>query len=102
MPRIVLDTTIIVPAVLGYGRKRQLLIALTYNRRRSFAETGHVEAEEQRRLSAEHGGEVGGRTYDAAIRQAQERASSLGELLPVGIPDDLIMVCSNLLFAEYS
>jgi predicted nucleic acid-binding protein len=99
---VVLDTSVVLPAVLsprGYRRRLWVLLALgALAARRDLA---RLEADALRAEAAAGGDQVGGLALEALVEQAEAGYARLSEALPHGCPDDLRMVASRPLLAEY-
>lgn len=103
MPRIVLDTSISLPATLSpRGLTRKLLVLLAYGalnhraeQRRSDLAALHHEAEESGAALA------GIDRSDAAADALGRQMAALGDLLPVDASSDWLAVGSAPIFDEY-
>lgn len=102
MQSVVLDTSVVLPAVLsprGYRRRFWVVLALG-----ALAARRDLLREEANALSsgpASAGGQVGGARLEVLAEQAEARYARLREALPEGCPDDWQLVASRPLLAEY-
>lgn len=102
MRPIVLDTSVVLPAVLsprGYRRRFWVVLALG-----ALAARRDLLREEANALSSgpgSAGGQVGGARLEVFAEQAEARYARLREALPEGCPDDWQLVASRPLLAEY-
>ncbi|MGD1059090.1 MAG: PIN domain-containing protein [Solirubrobacteraceae bacterium] len=102
MRPVVLDTSVVLPAVLsprGYRRRFWVLLALgALAARRDLA---RLEADALRVQAVAEGGRLGGLALEKLVDQAEAGYARLSEALPAGRPDDWRMVASRPLLAEY-
>lgn len=102
MRPVVLDTSVVLPAVLsprGYRRRFWVLLALgALAARRDLA---RLEADALHAQAVAEGGRLGGLALEKLVERAEAGYSRLSEPLPHGCPDDWRMVASRPLLAEY-
>lgn len=103
MPRIVLDTSISLPATLSpRGLTRKLLVLLAYGALNHRAEQRRSDL-----AALHHEAEASGATVagvdrsDAAADALRRQMAALGDLLPVDAPSDWLAVGSAPIFDEY-
>jgi predicted nucleic acid-binding protein len=102
MRPVVLDTSVVLPAVLsprGYRRRFLVVLALGALVARKDLLRQEVHALGAQLASA--GGQIGGAALEALAEQAEARCAQLREALPAGCPDDWRLVASRPLLAEY-
>ncbi len=102
MRPVVLDTSVVLPAVLSpRGYRRRFWVVLTLGALAARRDVLHQEADALRAGSASTGGQVGGASLEMLAEQAEARYERLREGLPEGCPDDWQLVASRPLLAEY-
>ncbi|HEX3518122.1 MAG TPA: PIN domain-containing protein [Solirubrobacteraceae bacterium] len=102
MRPVVLDTSVVLPAVLSpRGYRRRFLVVLAFGALAARRELLHQEADALHAKSASTSGQLGGGAFDALAEQAHARYARLREALPTGCPDDWRLVASPPLLAEY-
>jgi predicted nucleic acid-binding protein len=104
MPAIVLDTSVVLPGALSpTGLRRKLLTVLAYGRLTAFAQSALDDEEAARREIGDlPGARIGGRSAEEAVASSRRRLARLAAQLPVGTPDDLVMLASAPLLHEYA
>lgn len=102
MRPVVLDTSVVLPAVLspkGYRRRFFVLLALgALAARRDLARS---EADALRLVAGLPGSEGGGREIDSLIRDADARYRQLSNLMPPNCPEHWRLIASPPVLAEY-
>jgi predicted nucleic acid-binding protein len=99
---VVLDTSVVLPALLSHrGRRRKLWLLLVYGALAGRVEMARLEAEALQEEARAAGGAVEGRTTEEMVGEAEARLARLGERMPVGAPDDWRLVASGPLLDEY-
>lgn len=99
---VVVDTQTMLRGLLSRGgQSRRLLCVLAYGALAQRVDLVRVESEELGRLAREAGGELGGLSYEALVERASDAHARVGELLPVGAPDDWRLVISQPILDEY-
>jgi len=102
MRPVVLDTSVILPAVLsprGYRRRFFVLLALgALAARRDLA---RLEAGALRLEADAPGSKSGNREIDTLVQDADARYQRLSKLMPAGCPDHWRLVASPPVLAEY-
>lgn len=102
MRPVVLDTSVVLPAVLSpRGYRRRFLVVLALGALAARRDLLRQELHALRAQSASAGGQVGGAALDVLAEQTQARYAQLREALPAGCPDDWRLVASRPLLAEY-
>ena len=102
MRPVVLDTSVVLPAVLSpRGYRRRFLVVLAFGALAARRELLHQEADALRAESASTSGQLGGAALDALAEQVHAGYARLREALPAGCPDDWRLVASPPLLAEY-
>jgi hypothetical protein len=102
MRPIVLDTSVILPAVLSpRGYRRRFWVVLALGALAAHRDLLRQEADALRAESASGGGQVGSARLEVLAEQAEARHARLREALPQGCPDDWQLVASRPLLAEY-
>jgi predicted nucleic acid-binding protein len=101
MRPVVLDTSVVLPAVLSpRGYRRRFLVVLTLGALAARHELLRQEADMRRAEAASTRGQPGG-ALDALAEQAEARYLRLRDALPAGCPDDWRLIASRPLLAEY-
>lgn len=101
MRPVVLDTSVVLPAVLSSrGYRRRFLVVLALGALAARRELLHQETD-MLRAEASTGGQLGGTALNALAEQAEARYPRLREALPAGCPDDWRLIVSRPLLAEY-
>jgi len=102
MRPVVLDTSVMLPAVLsprGYRRRFFVLLALgALAARRDLA---RLEANALRVQADIPGSESGGRAIDTLVQDADARYQHLSKLMPPGCPEHWRLIASPPVLAEY-
>jgi predicted nucleic acid-binding protein len=99
---VVLDTSVVLPAVLSpRGYRRRLWVLLAFGALAARRDLARLEADALRAEAAAGGHQVGGLALEALVEQAEAGYARLSEALPHDCPDDLRMVASRPLLAEY-
>jgi predicted nucleic acid-binding protein len=102
MRPVVLDTSVVLPAVLSpRGYRRRFWVVLALGALAARRDLLRQEVDALRAGSASAGGQVGGARLEGLAEQAEVRYSRLREVLPAGCPDDWQLVASPPLLAEY-
>ncbi len=102
MRPVVLDTSVVLPAVLSpRGYRRRFWVVLALGALASRRDLLRQEADALRAGSADAGGQVGGARLEVLAEHAEARHLRLREALPAGCPDDWQLVASRPLLAEY-
>jgi predicted nucleic acid-binding protein len=102
MRPVVLDTSVVLPAVLSpRGYRRRFWVVLALGALAARRDLLRQEADTLRAGSASTGGQVGGAKFEVLAEQAEARYERLREGLPEGCPDDWQLVASRPLLAEY-
>jgi predicted nucleic acid-binding protein len=102
MRPVVLDTSVVLPAVLSpRGYRRRFWVVLALGALAARRDLLRQEADALRAESASAGGQAGGATLEVLAAQAEARCARLREALPEGCPDDWQLVASRPLLAEY-
>ena len=102
MRPVVLDTSVVLPAVLSpRGYRRRFWVVLALGALAARRDLLRQEADALRAESASAGGQAGGATLEVLAMQAEARYARLREALPEGCPDDWQLVASRPLLAEY-
>lgn len=102
MRPVVLDTSVVLPAVLSpRGYRRRFLVVLALGALAARRELLHQEADVLRAEAASTGGRLGGAALNTLVEQAEARYLQLREALPAGCSDDWRLVASRPLLAEY-
>lgn len=101
MPAVCLDTSVVLPALLGHGRRNAFVFLLAYGAAHFRVEALADERDELARMAAETGGEAHLETYNALIERAQLRIARVEEFHIVGMPEDFQLSCSLDLLNEY-
>jgi predicted nucleic acid-binding protein len=102
MRPVVLDTSVVLPAVLSpRGYRRRFWVVLALGALAARRDLLRQEADALRAGSASTGGQVGGARFEVLAEQAEARYERLREGLPEGCPDDWQLVASRPLLAEY-
>ena len=101
MRPVVLDTSVVLPAVLSpRGYRRRFLVVLTLGALAARHELLRQEADMLRAEAASTRGQLGG-ALDALAEQVEARYLRLRDALPAGCPDDWRLIASRPLLAEY-
>jgi len=102
MRPVVLDTSVVLPAVLsprGYRRRFFVLLALgALAARRDLAQ---LEADALRVQADIPDNESGGRAIDTLVQDADARYQRLSKLMPPGCPEHWRLIASPPVLAEY-
>jgi|HubBroStandDraft_1064217.scaffolds.fasta_scaffold336048_1 predicted nucleic acid-binding protein len=102
MRPVVLDTSVVLPAVLSpHGYRRRFWVVLALGALSAHSDLLRQEADTVRGDSADAGGQVGAARLEVLAEQAQARYARLREALPEDCPDDWQLVASRPLLAEY-
>jgi hypothetical protein len=102
MRPVVLDTSVILPAVISpRGYRRRFLVVLALGAFTARRELLRQEADAVRAEPASTAGQLGGPTLEALAGQAEARYARLRDALPAGCPNDWQLVASRPLLAEY-
>ena len=102
MRPVVLDTSVVLPAVLSpRGYRRRFLVVLTLGALAARRELLRQETDTPRAEAASTGGQLGGAALDALAEQAEARYLRLRDALPTGCPDDWRLIVSRPLLTEY-
>ena len=102
MRPVVLDTSVVLPAVLSpRGYRRRFLVVLALGALVARKDLLRQEVRALGAQSASAGEQIGGATLEALAEQAEARCAQLREALPAGCPDDWRLVASRPLLAEY-
>jgi predicted nucleic acid-binding protein len=102
MRPVVLDTSVVLPAVLSpRGYRRRFWVVLALGALAARRDLLRQDADALRAESASAGGQAGGATLELLAVQAEARYALLREALPEGCPDDWQLVASRPLLAEY-
>lgn len=102
MRPVVLDTNVVLPALLspgGLARKFWLLLALGALTAR--AEDARLEREAVEGEARALGATIGGRALNELAREAEAKRARLADRLPYGTPDEWRLVASRPLLDEY-
>ena len=98
MRPVVLDTSVVLPAVLSpRGYRRRFLVVLTLGALAARRELLRQETDTPRAEAAS----TGGVALDALAEQAEARYLRLRDALPTGCPDDWRLIVSRPLLTEY-
>ena len=102
MRLIVLDTSVVLPALLSSGgRRRKLWLLLAYGALSARADQARLDIEFLHHEAAELGGELAGRQIEELAAEAEAGRARVAERLPAGAPDDLGLVASRPVLDEY-
>jgi predicted nucleic acid-binding protein len=102
MRPVVLDTSVVLPAVISpRGYRRRFWVVLALGALAAHRDLLRQEADALGAGSASAGGQVGGARLEVLAEQAEARYARLREVLPEGCPDDWQLVASRPLLAEY-
>jgi predicted nucleic acid-binding protein len=102
MRPVVLDTSVVLPAVLSpRGYRRRFWVLLAFGALAARRELARLEAEALRKQASAPGSKSGGSSAQSLVSDADERYERLRVLLPAGCPDDWRLVCSGPLLGEY-
>jgi len=102
MRPVVLDTSVVLPAVLSpRGYRRRFWVVLVLGALAARRDLLRHEVDASRDASASTGGQVGGARLEVLAEQVEARYKRLREALPEGCPDDWQLVTSPPLLAEY-
>jgi predicted nucleic acid-binding protein len=102
MRPVVLDTSVILPALLSpRGYRRRFLVLLTFGALAARREVLRHEANTLSEQPASESGALGGPRLRMLAEQADTRYERLRDALPEGCPDDWQLVASRWLLAEY-
>lgn len=102
MRPVVLDTSVVLPAVLSpRGYRRRFWVVLALGALAARRDLLRQETDALRAGSASASGQVGGARLEVLAEQAEARYARLREALPEGCPDDWQLVTSRPLLAEY-
>ena len=87
MRPVVLDTSVILPAVISpRGYRRRFLVVLAFGALTARRDLLRQEADAARAESASTAGQLGGSTLEALAEQAEARYVRLRDSLPAGCP----------------
>lgn len=102
MRPVVLDTSVVLPAVLSpHGYRRRFWVVLALGALAARRDLLRQEADVLRAESASAGGQAGVATLEVLAGQAEARYARLREALPEGCSDDWQLVASRPLLGEY-
>ncbi len=102
MRPVVLDTSVVLPAVLSPGGyRRRFWVLLAFGALAARRELARAEADALRKQSEIPGSESDGPSADQLVRAADARYERLRGRLPAGCPDHWRLVCSRPLLNEY-
>jgi len=102
MRPVVLDTSVVLPAVLSpRGYRRRFWVVLALGALAARRDLLRQEADALRAEAASVGGQAGRTRLEVLAEQADARYAQLREALPQGCPDDWQLVASRPLLAEY-
>src|ERR1700691_4757699 len=102
MRPVVLDTSVVLPAVLSpRGDRRRFWVVLAVGGLAARRDLLRQEADALRAESASAGGQAGRTRLEVLAEQVDARYAQLREALPQGCPDDWQLVASRPLLAEY-
>lgn len=102
MRPVVLDTSVVLPAVLSpRGYRRRFWVVLALGALAARRDLLRQEADALRAESASAGGQAGRTRLEVLAEQVDARYAQLREALPQGCPDDWQLVASRPLLAEY-
>ncbi|WP_217915655.1 hypothetical protein [Miltoncostaea marina] len=103
MRLVVMDTSVLLPALLAPGgRRRQLLTVLAYSAVAAYhALIGRAEQEAMNAITAEiPGASTGGLPVETLIQNAGDARTILDEFMPAVTPTEFVMTACPLLFDE--
>ena len=102
MRRVVIDTNVALPAIVGRGNAARLWALLAYGALHHRARSIDAEAAALERFAAEHpDAVVRGPNPDLLRERYVDAIARIDEQLGIVVPTDLIMVSSDLLLDEY-
>ncbi len=102
MRPVVLDTSVVLPAVLSpRGYRRRFLIVLALGALAARREHLRQDADMLRAEAASAGRQLGGAALDALAEQAEAKYLRLRDALPTGCPYDWRLIVSHPLLTEY-
>lgn len=103
MRPVVLDTSVVLPAVLSpRGYRRRFWVLLAFGALATRRELARAEADALRKQAEVPGSRQDGRSADALACEADARYERLRQQLPAGCPDHWRLVCSRPLMDEYA
>lgn len=101
MPPVCVDTSVLLPGLLGHGRRNAFLFLLAYGAAYLRLDALTDERAELEQMAAETGAEAHLENYDELIERAQRRIARVEEFHLIGMPDDIVLSCSLDLLDEY-
>ncbi|HET8536803.1 MAG TPA: hypothetical protein VFL73_06450, partial [Solirubrobacteraceae bacterium] len=101
MPPVCVDTSVLLPGLLGRGRRNAFLFLLAYGAAHARLDALTAERIELEQIAAEGGAEAHFERYDELIDRAQRRIARVEEFQLVGMPADVVLCCSLDLIDEY-
>ncbi len=102
MRPVVLDTSVVLPAVLSpRGYRRRFWVLLAFGALAARRELARLEAEALHKQASAPGSKSDGPSAESLVSDADARYERLRGLLPAGCPDHWRLVGSRPLLGEY-
>lgn len=102
MRHVVLDTSVVLPAVLSpRGYRRRFFVLLAFGALAARRDLARLEADALRVQADIPGSDGGRRQIDSLVQDADARYQRLSKLMPPGCPDHWRLVASPPVLAEY-